>query len=770
MFLAVILLPLISAFFVLLFGRFFNRTITATISIISLALALFLSSLLFVDYVTYGLHTNLQTRELLSVHGISLTYSLSYDYLALLLLVMVLAVSLFVNIYSIAYMWQDPHFNRFFGYLALFVFFMLLLIASTNMVQFFIAWEGVGLVSFLLVGFWFTRTQATVSALKAFIINRVGDAALLIALFSTITFFKIPNFLLFSFNDIHNSFFLIYASTNWPFYNEPINFACFFEMFLVIAITLGAMSKSAQIFLHTWLPDAMEGPTPVSALIHAATMVAAGVYLLIKASFSVFAANIFVDGLSNKLALIGAITSIFAASVGIFQYDVKKIVAYSTCSQLGYMVAAALAGLTTYSAFHLINHAFFKALLFLTSGALIHAMNDVQDIRRYGSLLSVLPFTYCMFMLGSISLVAFPFTSGFYSKDLIIEFFSSNGYSASLVVIQLLLLVSSFLTAIYSTKLLYLTFVSTTHVSLSAITNASENQLLFTFVLTTLAILSITSGAAIKDFFAPSSGYLWGLTVDVVPVSTIFQSEFILDYYVKHIVLILTLAGIWVGVLVYSSVLFPKLPLAVKKYLPALGFNNLSLKVFHFFSRKWYFDNLYNFFITENALRLSYEILTKEIELGVLEFFVISLIADLIAKLSIIFSKFATGDLRHYLNYFIFTIFFCLAIGVAGQFSKSTCEKASYFFIPLYLYLCTMVVNSAYQELYSNFGQKRLGPLYIRTRALMVAKTPLYFFLFFYGGVLQKIATTMLITYFMAVMVYYSKYSTIYPYWLFIRR
>ena len=323
------------------------------------------------------------------------------------MLIVVNTVSLLVHIYSIGYMQGDPSFVRFMSYLSLFTFFMLMLVTSNNLVQLFFGWEGVGLASYLLINFWYTRIEANKSAMKAIIVNRVADFALAIGIFYIYHVFKSLDF-----NVIFSCIPHMYLDSSY------FGFVTLNSIDVIgVLLFIGAVGKSAQISLYMWLPDAMEGPTPVSALIHAATMVTAGVFLVLRFSplFECTPVSLFI------ITLVGGSTAFFAASIGVLQHDLKKIIAYSTCSQLGYMIFAC--GISGYSVgiFHLMNHAFFKALLFLTGGIIIHALSDEQDIRKMGGLVQLIPFTYTMMLIGSLALMGFPFLTGYYSKDVILE-------------------------------------------------------------------------------------------------------------------------------------------------------------------------------------------------------------------------------------------------------------------------------------------------------------------------------------------------------------
>jgi NADH-ubiquinone oxidoreductase chain 5 len=337
-----------------------------------------------------------------------------FDSLTVVMLVVVTFISSLVHLYSTEYMINDPHLSRFMFYLSLFTFFMLILVSADNYVQMFVGWEGIGLCSYLLINFWFTRIQANKAAVKAMLMNRIGDFGLALGLLLIFTNFQSFDYcVVFGLVLKHENFLVNFLGFEVALLNV-----------LAVLLFVGAVGKSAQLFLHTWLPDAMEGPTPVSALIHAATLVTAGVFLIVRSSlifeFAPFALLI--------VTVFGAMTCFFAATTGLLQNDLKKVIAYSTCSQLGYMVFACGVSSYSVSVFHLANHAFFKALLFLGAGCVIHAVSDEQDMRKMGGLRKIIPFTYVMMLIGSFSLSGFPFLTGFYSKDVILEV-SFAGYT-----------------------------------------------------------------------------------------------------------------------------------------------------------------------------------------------------------------------------------------------------------------------------------------------------------------------------------------------------
>ena len=400
--------------------------------------------------------------------------------------IVVTTVSACVHLYSIGYMEEDPSKIRFMGYLSLFTFFMLVLVSSNNLLQMFFGWEGVGLASYLLIGFWHHKDSANKAAIKAFVVNRVGDFGYAIGIagifyiFGTISFDSI-----FEQVDQFSEHQIQFLSFSFP----TLDFLCFL-------LFIGAMGKSAQLGLHTWLPDAMEGPTPVSALIHAATMVTAGVFLVARMSplyeFATFT-NLFIT-------FIGAATAIFAASIALTQNDIKRVIAYSTCSQLGYMFFAAGVGAYNASIFHLTTHAFFKALLFLSAGSVIHAMHHEQDMRKMGGLFKKIPFTATMMWIGSLAIIGFPYLSGYYSKESILEnaFYASNGIAYFAYLVGIL---TALLTAFYSWRLLFLTFHGENRSNNKTYDHAHESPLVMTVPLFILAIGSIFSGIFFADYF-----------------------------------------------------------------------------------------------------------------------------------------------------------------------------------------------------------------------------------------------------------------------------
>jgi len=408
-----------------------------------------------------------------------------FDSLTVTMLIVVTGVSSLVHLYSTGYMSEDPHLPRFISYLSLFTFFMLILVTADNIIQMFVGWEGVGLCSYLLINFWFTRLQANKAAIKAIRVNRVGDFGLALGIMAVYTVFGSVDYAtVFAIAPGVFEYSLLFLGTPIP----ALTTIC-------LLLFVGAVGKSAQLGLHTWLPDAMEGPTPVSARIHAATMVTAGVFLVARCSplFEYSPTALMV------VTVLGAITAFIAATTGLLQNDLKRVIAYSTCSQLGYMIFAC--GVSSYSVgvFHLANHAFFKALLFLSAGAVIHAVSDEQDMRRIGGLVRTLPFTYAMMFIGSLSLIGFPFLTGFYSKDVILEM-SYSSYTVVGHFAHALGTVAAFFTAFYSMRLLYLTFLSEPIGYKSVMEGVHESPLNMTTPLGLLAVGSIFIGYISRDW------------------------------------------------------------------------------------------------------------------------------------------------------------------------------------------------------------------------------------------------------------------------------
>ena len=482
---AIIFLPLVGSL-VGYFGRSLTKYFSEISTSIFVSLSAILSLIVFFNGIKNDTYGNYIIIEWIKSGNFAANWSINVDPLSSVMLVVVTLISALVHIYSIGYMSTDPHKPRFMSYLSLFTFSMLVLVVSDNFLQLFFGWEGVGLCSYLLIGFWYKKESANNAAIKAFIVNRVGDFGLAIGIFLIFFYFGSINF---------NEVFSIA-----PQYLEKKIILLGIESNLItlicIFLFIGAMGKSAQFLLHTWLPDAMEGPTPVSALIHAATMVTAGVFLIVKCSplfeYSQVALNI--------VTIIGMLTAVFAATVALVQNDIKKIIAYSTCSQLGYMFFAAGVGAYHVAMFHLFTHAFFKALLFLGSGSVIHAFKDEQDIRKMGGVKKKLPYTYAFMLIGTLALTGFPFLAGFYSKDAIIEYaFLKNTLLGNYAFV--IGVITACLTSIYSWRLFFKTFHGTYNNTEIQLEETHESPKIMLSPLLILSVGAIFSGYLFKDFF-----------------------------------------------------------------------------------------------------------------------------------------------------------------------------------------------------------------------------------------------------------------------------
>ena len=470
---AIVFLPLVSAFISGFFGKDIGKKNSQYLSSILVGISGILSLFIFYEVLNHGYSTNKLIFNWITSGNFQVNWSINVDPLTSIMLVVVSLISAIIHFYSIGYMSNDPHKPRFIAYLSLFTFSMLMLVTADNFLQLFFGWEGVGLCSYLLIGFWYKKPAANAAAIKAFLVNRVGDFGFAIGIFLIFFFYGTVNY-----NEV-------FQLTPSLIEKEIIFLGIEFNLITLICLMLfiGAMGKSAQIFLHTWLPDAMEGPTPVSALIHAATMVTAGVFLVIRCS-PIFEYS---QTALNVVTAVGMTTAFFAATIALVQNDIKKIIAYSTCSQLGYMFVAAGIGAYHVALFHLFTHAFFKALLFLGSGCVIHSFHEEQDIRSMGGVWKKIPYTYILMIIGTLALTGFPFLSGYYSKDAIIEFAylkgSTIGYFAASIAI-----ITAFLTAIYSWRLIFKTFHGKYNNKNNKYSSVQESPLI---MLITTSILSV---------------------------------------------------------------------------------------------------------------------------------------------------------------------------------------------------------------------------------------------------------------------------------------
>lgn len=639
MLLLIIFLPLMGFLSGSLFGRYVGKG-AAYITIFFLFLSFLLSNVVFWNVVSSGVTYKILLGLWIGSDSLNIEWCFLFDSLTATMLMIVTFISMLVHIYSIGYMGEDPHFPRFMSYLSLFTFFMLILITANNFLQMFVGWEGVGLSSYLLINFWFTRIQANKAAIKAMLVNRVGDFFLLLAIFAIYFVFNSLDYdVVFGLTPLMVDYMIVLGNVKI----SAIDLICLLLFF-------GAMGKSAQLGLHTWLPDAMEGPTPVSALIHAATMVTAGVFLITRCSylfeFSPLALNFVI--------LIGSATAFFASTTGLFQNDMKRVIAYSTCSQLGYMIFAC--GLSSYEVgiFHLSNHAFFKALLFLGAGSVIHAVADEQDMRKLGGLKKLLPFSYGIMLIGSLALMGFPFLTGFYSKDTILEVAYAK-YTVWGHFSYYLGTFAAFFTAFYSVRLLFLVFLAKPNGNRNIILNAHEGSWHIGLPLFLLSLLSIAIGFLTRDLFIGFGTNFWGSAIFVLPQNYVLTDIEFISLTHKLLPLIISLCGAFFAYFLYS--------VNLSNYYQFKKTATFKF-VYNFLNRKWYFDRIYNQFIGQNALKVSYHFTYKDVDRGLIESVGPFGIKNNISSFSNSIKDLQTGLIYDYLFIFFVAIIFFLYVSL----------------------------------------------------------------------------------------------------------
>jgi len=629
MYLTLIFLPLLGSIVSGFFGRKIGVSGAQIITCSCIVLTTILSIFTFMEVGLNNIPLTMKLFRWIDSESLFVMWGFNFDSLTVSMLIPVLIVSSVVHIYSISYMSHDPHNQRFFSYLSLFTFMMIILVTANNFLVMFVGWEGVGVCSYLLVSFWFTRIAANQSSLSAFLTNRVGDTFLTIGMFA----------ILWTFGNIDYGTVFSLA----PYMNENI------ITLIGICLLIGAMAKSSQLGLHVWLPFAMEGPTPVSALIHAATMVTAGVYLLMRTSP-------LIEYSSTVLMMclwLGAITTVFSSLIGLFQQDIKKVIAYSTMSQLGMMVIAI--GLSSYNValFHLVNHAFYKALLFLGAGSVIHAVSDNQDFRKYGGLKSFLPLTYAVMLIASLSLVALPFMSGFYSKDFILESAYGQYYFPSIVV-YFTATIGAMFTTLYSAKVLYLTFMTNPNGPVVNYENAHEGNIFMTLPLIILAVFSIFFGFLTKDLFIGlGTGFFSDNALFVHPTHEIvLDTEFAVPVLFKLLPLFFTIFLSIISI-VYSEF--------YTKYIMQFKYSSLGYNIFSLFNQRFFIELFYNKFISELILKLGGQT-TKVLDKGSVEYVGPFGLEVGITNISKNMSKLDSGVITSYALYILTALLFYIFI------------------------------------------------------------------------------------------------------------
>ena len=618
----IVFLPLLGSIIAGFWGRRLGDKLSLYLTSILLLISMTLSWITFWQLSSNHVDKVYPLMEWINVGDFNVVWSLRHDMLSAVMMIVITTVSAMVHIYSIGYMSHDNSKPRFMSYLSLFTFAMLMLVTSDNLIQLFFGWEGVGLASYLLIGFWYHKPSAHTAAMKAFIVNRVGDFGFILGI---IAIYSVFGSLYFDeiFSDVEGLHKLSIVM---------LGFKINVIELIAILLFIGAMGKSAQIGLHTWLPDAMEGPTPVSALIHAATMVTAGVFLVCRMSplleFAPFALNV--------ITIVGAMTAIFAATIGLTQFDIKRVIAYSTCSQLGYMFFAA--GVSAYPAsmFHLTTHAFFKALLFLGAGSVIHAMSDEQDMRKMGGIWKKIPITYALMWVGSLALAGIPFFAGYYSKDLILEAAwaasSNSGYFAFW-----LGCLAAFLTAFYSWRLLLLTFHGNFNSSKEVLDHVHESPFVMLIPLFVLALGAIFSGWYFyNDFVGYNWKEFWGNSIFISEKHKAFKLAHYVPLWVKYLPIFLAILGILCAYLFY--VLNPNLPkILSKRFSP----------IYNLFYNKWYFDELYDYFFVKSFIKLG-NFFWKKGDEGTIDRFGPNGISNLVKNISSKSIIIQSGYIYHY--------------------------------------------------------------------------------------------------------------------------
>ena len=619
---AIVFLPLFGAIAagLLSLRKLDGAAITASVS--GVCLSFILSCFAFGSVALGGEQVIVEVARWIGSGDFQAHWTLRFDTLTAVMLIVVTGVSSCVHIYSIGYMHHDKAIARFMAYLSLFTFAMLMLVTADNLVQLFFGWEGVGVASYLLIGFWYHKESAHTAAMKAFVVNRVGDFGFVLGI---LAIFALTGSV--SFDAIFASI-ADYQPAMITIFGLPLPALEVVSVLLFI----GAMGKSAQLGLHTWLPDAMEGPTPVSALIHAATMVTAGVFLVCRMSPVIEYAPVALD----IITLVGALTAIFAATVGMTQFDIKRVIAYSTCSQLGYMFFAA--GVSAYPAamFHLTTHAFFKALLFLGAGSVIHALSNEQDLRKMGGIWRQVPVTYVMMWIGSLALAGFPFFAGFYSKDMILE--AAYGAHTGMGMLAFWLgCAAALLTAFYSWRLLILAFHGTPRASDEVMAHVHESPNVMTLPLVPLALGAIFAGWMGYDLFVGHHWQdFWGASIFILPSHDAMEAAHHVPTWVKLLPIGLATAGVVGAYIAY--VRLPWLPISVAGRAGAL---------YRFLFNKWYFDELYDRIFVEPAVRIG-RLLWVRGDKGVIDHYGPDGLSALVARLSGRLVQMQTGYVYHY--------------------------------------------------------------------------------------------------------------------------
>lgn len=647
--------PLLGFLIAFLFGKQIGDKGAQFVTCTGLIMAAVASCSLFYSVIIQSQPHVVSLENWITVGDFTVDWALRFDQLSVVMMCVINIVSACVHVYSVGYMSHDPCKARFMSYLSLFTFAMLMLVSADNLVQLFFGWEGVGLASYLLIGFWNHKHSANAAAVKAFVVNRVGDFGLALGIFTIFMVFGTVQFQgVFDQAAQHKGTMFMFLG----YEVHALTLAC-------LLLFMGAVGKSAQLGLHTWLPDAMEGPTPVSALIHAATMVTAGVFLVSRFS-PVFE---YAPTALMVVCIFGAVTALVAATIGLTQFDIKRVIAYSTMSQLGYMFFAL--GVSAYPAamFHLTTHAFFKALLFLGAGSVIHAMSDEQDMRKMGGIWHLIPSTYILMWVGSLALAGMPFFAGYYSKDMILEtafadhtWFGTMAYWFGIV--------AALLTAFYSWRLILMTFHGKPRADEKVMAHVHESPLIMLLPLTVLAAGAILAGSVFYGGFVGSPNaaghandilnmtglvnvwdkmHFWGNSIFVLPENDTVEAAHHVPQWVKLLPIFVASAGIILAYIFYMfSPNMPSVMVKVFKPIHALFYN------------KWWFDELYDRVFTRNAFRLG-RFFWQKGDKAVIDGYGPDGVASMYARFAGVLSRFQTG--------YVFQYAFVMMIGLIGLVS-----------------------------------------------------------------------------------------------------
>jgi NADH-ubiquinone oxidoreductase chain 5 len=636
-----LLLPLIGSIITGLLGHKLGSKVSIRIAVICMMLTALTSIYIGYEILLCNSVVHFKVGTWMQVGSLNIEYGLLYDSLTSVMIIVITFISSMVHLYSMDYMKADPHKTRFFAYLSLFTFFMMVLVTADNFVQLFFGWEGVGIMSYLLINFWYTRLQANKSALKAVILNRFGDFGLFFGILIIFLVFKSIDFS------------VIFAVA--PYVTEytinilgsEVNAITLIGSFIVI----GVVGKSAQLGLHMWLPDAMEGPTPVSALLHAATMVTAGVFLVLRTSpllsYSITILNI--------LTIIGALTTLFATTIGIVQNDIKRVIAYSTCSQLGYMIFAC--GLLNYNAsiYHLTTHAFFKALLFLSAGSVIHGLSDEQDMRKMGGLVNLMPLTYQCMLIGTLALTGFPFLSGYYSKDIILETSYATYYWEGTFA-AIIGYVAAFGTTFYSFRLLILTFFNKPRMSYKTIAGVHEASTKMIIPLVVLAVCSMFIGYLTKDLFVGLGTPVWNNSFFAYPYNNLILESEVLQRELKLLPFFAFIYGVITPIIFYFNLKEAR----IKNIIVTEG----EKESYFFFVKKWYFDFMSRVIVVVPFFHLSYDVMNKQLDKGLWEQIGVTGVANYLVKEFNELKMNNENTISTYISYIVQAIIIIVIVGL----------------------------------------------------------------------------------------------------------